>query len=50
MEYDGKNSGIMYQMNANAYNLFCYSKNELVNKKVNQIMPRIYAMEHDKIL
>jgi PAS domain S-box-containing protein len=40
----------MYQVNVNAEKIFGYNKGELQNKKVNDIMPHIYAVEHDKIL
>lgn len=50
MEYDGKNSGLMFQINVNAEKIFGYNKGELLNKKVNDIMPKIYADEHDRVL
>ncbi len=40
----------MYQINVNAQKIFGYSKGELLNKKVNDLMPFIYAKQHDRIL
>lgn len=50
MSYDGKNSGVMYQVNVNAQKIFGYGRGQLLNKKVNDIMPSIFAVEHDRIL
>ena len=35
--------------NASAW-IFGYSKNELMNKKINAVMPTIYATHHDNFL
>ena len=40
----------MYQVNLAAEKYFGYNKGELINRKVNEIMPRIFATHHDKIL
>ncbi len=50
LEFDGKNPGVMYKINMAAEKIFGYSKGELGNRKVNDIMPRIFANFHDKIL
>lgn len=33
----------MFQVNVNAERIFGYNRGELLQKKVNDIMPRIYA-------
>lgn len=40
----------MYQVNLAAERIFGYNKGELVNRKVNDIMPKLFALYHDKIL
>jgi len=40
----------MTQVDIAAASLFGYDKNELTNKKVNEIMPPLYAKYHDKFL
>jgi hypothetical protein len=50
LEFDGKNSGIMYQVNTACELIFGYGKGELQGRKVNDIMPRVIAFHHDKIL
>jgi PAS domain S-box-containing protein len=40
----------MYQVNLAAERIFGYNKGELVNRKVNDIMPKLFANHHDKIL
>lgn len=50
LEFDGKNSGIMYQVNTACEIMFGYAKGELQGRKVNDIMPRLIAFHHDKIL
>lgn len=40
----------MYQVNLAAERIFGYNKGELVNRKVNDIMPKLFAIQHDKIL
>ena len=50
MEFDGKNSGTMYQVSLNIEKIFGYHKGELLNQKVNEIMPTVYADFHDRIL
>lgn len=40
----------MYQVNLAAERIFGYNKGELTNRKVNDIMPRLFALYHDKIL
>ena len=50
MEFGGKKSGIIFQTNVNAEKIFGYMKGELINQKVNDIMPKVYADKHDQIL
>ena len=40
----------MYRVNLAAEKIFGYNKGELVNRKVNDIMPKLIANHHDKIL
>lgn len=40
----------MYQVNTACENIFGYNKGELQGRKVNDIMPRIISIHHDKIL
>ena len=40
----------MYQLNLAAEKIFGYNKGELINRKVNDIMPRIFSIFHDRIL
>lgn len=50
MELDESKSGTMYQVNLAAEKIFGYNKGELLNKKVNDIMPRTYSNIHDRVL
>lgn len=50
LEFDGKNSGIMYQVNTACEKMFGYNKGELQGRKVNEIMPRLISKYHDRIL
>jgi two-component system sensor kinase FixL len=40
----------MYQVNMAAEKIFGYNKGELVNRKVNDIMPKLISFYHDRIL
>ena len=50
LQFDGKNSGIMYQVNTACEKMFGYNKGELQGRKVNDIMPKLFAFYHDRIL
>lgn len=50
LEFDGKNSGTMYQVNTACEKIFGYNKGELQGRKVNDIMPKLFSHVHDKIL
>lgn len=50
LEFDGKNNGMIFQVNVNAEKIFGYTKGELIQRKVNDIMPGVYAEYHDRIL
>lgn len=50
LEFDGKNSGIMYQVNTACEKIFGYNKGELQGRKVNDIMPKVFSIFHDRIL
>lgn len=50
LELDESKSGTMYQVNLAAERIFGYNKDELLNRKVNDIMPKTYSNIHDQIL
>lgn len=40
----------MYQVNSSCEKMFGYNKGELQGRKVNDIMPKLFAIFHDRIL
>ena len=42
--------GQIYAINMSAASFFGYDKTELINKKVNSIMPGLYSRNHDEFL
>ena len=40
----------MYQVNSACERMFGYSRGELQGRKVNDIMPKFFAIHHDRIL
>ncbi|KRX10486.1 PAS domain [Pseudocohnilembus persalinus] len=47
---EGDSLGMIINVNLAICSMFGYNKNELVNMKINQLMPYIYAQHHDEFL